>query len=200
MTNSGPRDPRTKVKPTDSPTYSKHESGTTTISESPHIQFRLVTMLLTLVTAVNNRGHSTLQKQPPSHEEEGYCAPLETSQPYSNIVTNAIATILVRNTEVVAAVTDNKTSPSAVQTLGHLEQPPSIWRVFALQEDRDLNDPIVTPQDQLPPAGFVTLANPILLDDYFTNTPDKLFLAVKAGQSHWPSIVTNSWSASLNLK
>jgi hypothetical protein len=194
MLNSGATDPRSKVKPTDSP---KHEAGTTTISESPHIQFRLITMLLTLVTAVNNRGHSTLQKRSPSHEE-GYCAPLETSQPYSKIVTNAIATILVRNTEVVAAVTDNKTSPSAIPTSGHSGQP--IWRVFALQEDRDLNDPIITPQDQLPPAGFVTLANPILLDDYFTNSPDKLFLAVKAGQSHWPSIVTNSWSASLNIK
>ena len=130
-----------------------------------------------------------MPKQPESHEEI-YCGPLETSQAYPKLVTNAVATILVRNNEVVAAVTTETPSRPAAHASGQSERPPAYWQVFALQEDRDPDDSATFPPD------FLTLANPIRQDDYFKGIPSgEPFLLVESGQSHWPSINSNSWSS-----
>ena len=60
--------------------------------------FGSLTMLLTLVTAINNGGKPVLQLDAPA-----YHGALETSQPTSDVVLNAVAAILVRNNEIIAA-------------------------------------------------------------------------------------------------
>lgn len=73
-----------------------------TMEQSPdlHREFRSLIMILGLVTAINNGGHSTLAQD----FREGYIALLDTSLPAPSVVANSISTILVKNVEVIACM------------------------------------------------------------------------------------------------
>ena len=62
-----------------------------------HRKFYSITALLTLVTAINNRGHSTL-----SGYSGPYQTPLDKNLPTNERVLNAIAILLVQDAEAVA--------------------------------------------------------------------------------------------------
>jgi hypothetical protein len=72
---------------------SQHDSD-----DSHYNYFGSLTMLLSLVTAINNGGKPILLIDAPA-----YRGALETSQPASDVVLNAVAAILVRNNEIIAA-------------------------------------------------------------------------------------------------
>ena|ERR1700735_1481752 len=73
-----------------------------------HHEFRSLSMLLTLVTAINNAGCPTFKLDAPIYRG------LETYQPPKYLVLNAVAAVLVRNREIVAAVGHANNSVVAV--------------------------------------------------------------------------------------
>jgi hypothetical protein len=76
------------------------ESDLTLASEDLHHQFCSIITLLALVTNFNNQGCSLL----PEGSQVIYCSPLDIrTQPANTILLNALAAILMRDTNIVAA-------------------------------------------------------------------------------------------------
>jgi hypothetical protein len=73
-------------------------------SDDRHKEFSSLTMLLTLLTAINNGGYPVFRLDTPL-----YRGALEVSQSPSDVVLNAVAAILVRNHEIIAAIAQHQT-------------------------------------------------------------------------------------------
>jgi hypothetical protein len=78
-------------------------------SEERHLEFSSLTMLLTLMMAINNGGYPVFKLDAPA-----YRGALEISQPASDLVLNAVAAILVRNHEIIAAIAQGQTLVVAI--------------------------------------------------------------------------------------
>ena len=96
-------------------------------SEDLHKKFCSLMMLLTLATAINNRGH-------PVHPRP-YRMPLDRNLQTDEKVLNAIATLLVQDAEVVAVSACNPFShdPASGQQGG--------YQVWAVQQGPQVNYP-----------------------------------------------------------
>jgi hypothetical protein len=98
-------------------------------SEDLHRKFNSITALLTLVTAINNRGHPILS---------GHSAPYQTlldrNLPEHKKVLNAIATLLVQDAEVVAVAGCN---PFPNGDSGSGQQ--GSYQVWAVQQSPQVN-------------------------------------------------------------
>ena len=68
------------------------------LSQNPHHEFRSVIILLCVITALNNRGHPTYGSLLSTQ------GPLETPQDSRTLIMNAIASIMVREHEVIAVM------------------------------------------------------------------------------------------------
>ena len=73
-------------------------------NDSLHNEFTSLTMLLTLVMAVNNGGNPIFKL-----DLQAYRGTLEISQPASNVVLNAVAALLVQNHEIIAVAGQKQT-------------------------------------------------------------------------------------------
>jgi hypothetical protein len=62
-----------------------------------HLRFGSLSMMLTLLTAINNGGHPTLKLDTQTYRN------LEPHEPPKYLVLNAVVAVLVRNHEVIAA-------------------------------------------------------------------------------------------------
>jgi hypothetical protein len=113
-----------------------------------HHEFRSLSMLLTLVTAINNAGCPTFKLDAPIYRG------LETYQPPKYLVLNAVAAILVRNREIVAAVGHANNSVVAV----HDEHEPPEDQV---DPDVAMNDGIDHKETLFRPfSSFTAIPNP----------------------------------------
>jgi hypothetical protein len=171
-------------------------------------RFRTINMILPVVTAANNQGHSTLN---PSHGSgpESLRDIFSKDQHHPAISLSAIATLLVRNGEVVAVTTLH--SAPLVREFGVVssESTPNSRR----QKDEGHDGEVVTGEGgnnaghipgehsddldldlgqvnglplELGP-GFVTFANASSRDGYFEDQSDKV-REVNLGTSHWPMV------------
>jgi hypothetical protein len=78
---------------------------------NPHCKFRSLSLLLTLVSALNHDGHSILGTM------EGTHGPVDTPQTPIEMAINAFAAVLVRNNEVIAVLASSPHTPLKFVTL-----------------------------------------------------------------------------------
>jgi hypothetical protein len=114
-----------------------------------------------------------------------YMGLLEKSQPNSTIALNAVATILVRNVEVVA-VSCQVPAASISQADGKTDDE-TPFQVLAVQEHDE--EPWITRPDTSVPTSFTALANP----GNATQQLEPLYVQSASGKSRWPAISQNSW-------
>jgi hypothetical protein len=145
-----------------------------------HNQFRSITMLLTLLTAVNNQGYPTLGKVTKGSAFQGV---LEPPQPHREVLLNALAAILVRDTEVVAVVCDSYPPYS--------KTPLEVVAVCDEWSEVMFPDPIQRVKT------FSAFANPNGKDRY----PTALRCCVQPTPdgSHWPKVCEDPWYGLLSL-
>jgi hypothetical protein len=142
-------------------------------NSSLHAEFRTLTMLLSLVTAMNNlqTGLPTLV----SVFEEEYHDPLETAgQTTQSLAMNAAAVIFSRDTEIVAVAGPSSSSQQptyllAIQDESQVKDLHFMNTVVAYPDDTDMH---IQSEGGLFPSQFSLL---------------------KAGTSHWPSIIKDPW-------
>jgi hypothetical protein len=137
------------------------------------LEYRLTSMLLALIAAINGP-----RDDPPQYEP-----PLERSQSSCRIL-NALANILVRNTEVVAISANANRPPDNIQQAETLA-------VFAVEED-DEQEANELPSLSTSLRNFTMVRNTewssatVAEGTWFTN--------VKQGESKWAEIMANPWS------
>jgi|ERR1700722_3575747 len=168
------------------------------VTEPLHSEFKTLTMLLTLVTALNNSGHPTLLAR---KRDGNYRGPLEVPQSNRGITLNAITSILVRDTEVVAAIAHDPNPPSEPYPSSSEDAKPEermTYQVFAMQVDPEW-DQLASEALRKPVPSVVTLANHDRRDQYMKQSdPTRFVVQAPRGESHWPLISKESWSG-LNI-
>jgi hypothetical protein len=156
-----------------SPMYISTDTAPTAAAlEASELQgeFRTLTMLVTLVSAMNDKFNRSTLPQTSFNGAEA----VEPLQPTTRrLALNAIATILVRDDEIIAA------SGSLLPPANALNHP----------------DPrvLVVLQNQ-PQAMGRHSANPDT-----NNFPFDQFVFAPTGRSHWPSVLKNCWHG-LNIR
>jgi hypothetical protein len=158
-------------------------------AEDYHKRFRSLISLTALVSRINHDdGQSAIFKglqQNTSFDER--------KLPTRNLVLNAIATILVRNVEIVATACYD----SELDTVSKTNGPPT-YEVFVMQ-----NAPSLAEDDSyFPPlpfdgtdfmAGITAVTNPRDKDKYFHDVKDcSRYLVVPQGKSHLGDINGNT--------
>jgi hypothetical protein len=153
-----------------------------------HKEFQATILVLTLVTCLNNGGHPVLKQS----FRAKYQGTFDRTQPNKSIALNAIAAMLVRNTEVIAAapqdfpiiVTD---TPHDILSLDRHEH-----------EDCILNENDWQPKElgelgESLSSGFATVANPDYNDKHYDREAPGHCVMAQPGISHWPSIRADGW-------
>jgi hypothetical protein len=155
-----------------------------------HKEFRTLTMLLTLVTGLNNQyGHPMLLKS----FAERYEGAFERTRSNYSIALNAVAAILVRNYEVIAAHNDQVPSP-VNSPLKHLES----IDVLTVH-DEDWRDEDLEELQHTLSTNFATFANTDHKDDYYDRTFPGHCILANPGTSHLPLMNQSMWY-SLKIK
>jgi hypothetical protein len=143
---------------------------------------RTLSILLTLVTSINNQSHPTL----PMSFEERYFGTFEKNQPNRSIALNAIATILVRNFEIVAVMAHDPQKPPLFE---NEQDPLDLLAVL----DEDWKEEELVEIQTIISKGFSALANPDTKDRHYDKSyPGYCILASPRG-SHWPAIRRDRW-------
>jgi hypothetical protein len=143
------------------------------------IEFRILTMLLALVTAMNNKGQSMVDW----HKKKK----ADKREAVDNRVPQAIACLLVRDFEVVAAMSQ-PTLPQAISILS-VDDPEHFG------DDEDMTEHVEVTMGR----GFATVANPDHRDHarYFGDEKGKKSIVIPkkqkvllapAGTSRWDTI------------
>jgi hypothetical protein len=164
-----------------------------------HHEFRVLTMVLTLLTAVNNNGH------PSFRETSGVplTGPLERGTPHEKLTLEATAAILVRDTEIVTATTCRPSVDDLSTSLPSLpdedredsEHPKNPIHLLAVQED--LFFEFTSKEfDDINMAEIATISNPDQRDEHSFSSgggEDFQCILVSPGMSHWSKIKDDSW-------
>lgn len=162
-------------------------------------EFRNITSLLAVTTAINNRGVSILPYK--KIYDEPYQTLLDTNLPTPILVTQAIAILNVRKHEVVATIVcDPNIKPTSVKRTNSTFNPETTLQIFAYAEQRDWED--IKFESFLP--TFTTFANPENDDEYFgdldNTTPMPHCTLVPPGTSHW-ELIQGEWTClNINLQ
>ena len=147
-------------------------------------EFKMLSSLLTLVTAINNRGSSTMLGS-------------TNRQPYYTTPLNAVTSVIVRRSEIIAAVADRSrvaapTGPSSVPQPDLSATPPTLdplprnvspakeLHVFAMAEDVEQEGEIQ--------ARFTAFANPRRGDRPGGKSDSSHCMLLVSGNSHWQTI------------
>lgn len=158
-------------------------------SENHRVEFGTLTMLVTLTTAINNSGSPILKVDSPA-----YHGALETSQPASDVVLNAVASILARNHEIIAVTGQSQTQVVAIhddddvtRNLEDIEDVDIVMDEGAADQDVTFPNPssstaVPNSRDDDPFDSFVRYDNPC------TPVNDPL-------QSHWSSKCQGGWES-----
>ena len=148
---------------------------------SLHAEFRTLTVLLSLITNMNNlsTGHPILVKE----FEEEYRGPLEIlGQTTHSFGLNAAAAILARDNEIVAVAGPSRSLPTG-------DSPPYLLLIQDAPQ-ASLKDPrFVNVNSTAAPECSLTQRNIHFLSE------GALFpsMLLKTGTSHWPSIQRDPW-------
>jgi len=144
-------------------------------------------MLLTLVTDITY-GHPTLK----SGDEKRYQPALESSQTGHILALNAVAALLVRDSEIVATAAYGAVPQVVKDSITHIHrEPPSesiSCQLFATLEEPRLEDVVVSDL-RYTFKGFTTVTNP----DDKDRTLDNMCTAISPGESHWSSLKSDKW-------
>jgi hypothetical protein len=139
-------------------------------------EFRTLSTLLTLITALNHDGPATLNLK----SEE----PLESPNSPETIMLNAITAYMVRRDEIVAAVFASPTNTVFTQA----PQTSIVLSTTYLSEEEEL-EPDFRGLDS---GAIATVANPRGSHKY--NFPDDAeCIVVPEGKSHWPKLMKDQW-------
>lgn len=164
-----------------------------------HRKFCSITALLTLVTAINDRGHSTL-----SGYSVPYHALLDKNLPTDEKVLNGIATLLVQDAEVVAVAACN---PSPHHDPVSDQQ--NSYQVWAIQQGSQVNYASCDLDPAMKGIQFDSNGRPFLviqpllpsqaLTFFAVSTGSKDYVIVNAGISHLAAIKSSKWDGLLSL-
>jgi hypothetical protein len=136
-------------------------------------EFRSLSLLLPLVTGISHQGHPTFKDLKQDH--------LKPSQPPPDIALNSIASLLVRNFEVVAAATQSTPCENEFNILAML-----------LGSDSDLDLDLELPNgSRVKSFSFSTIANPDTKDRHYDLAHPYCVYSNK-GESHWHKMLTDN--------
>ena len=143
-----------------------------------HSEFSRLTTLLTLVTAINNKGHPTLERE----FSDGYEDLFDTCLPEASSIIHALSLILVRDYQDIAvALPNSQYHPSASSVHS------SILQVYVMQDDdlqfedtvvRDYDVVALTPIENAGTKEYRETSNNIV---------------ITKGTSHFDLISNNNW-------
>jgi hypothetical protein len=161
-------------------------------AEQLHAKFRTIIMLLTLVTAVNNGGQSILvQQQGPAKDLK---IALDSANPTRDNTMNSVASIMVRNGEVVATAGHYTTNGSTTHV-----------QVFAAQDGLKATDPQQAADGAdskinfpIESASFTAIINP---EKNFgkKRIGDGHYKEANQGKPHWDPILKEDWTSLLEI-
>ena len=151
----------------------------------PHLEFRTLSMLFTTVSTIN-RGQPS---QPSRPYDEKYYTKKERSSRRERAL-NAVATILVRNTEVVAVVDHGPSQHEPYQSMLCRTESGRIRRRMGSNhlfwDPKSVPSQIQIGRSQI--RGFRTLQN-------FSKSKKKpLYVIAKPGESHYCLISESHWN------
>jgi hypothetical protein len=147
-----------------------------------HVEFRTIVLLLALITATNNGGHSALVD---AFDEEYYGALESAQQSIHTLILNSAAAIIVRDTEFVALAGLTPPFPSGASTKPPLNYSPHFLAIQYEQCSKEAD----------------AITNPDAEGKCFQFGDDRAYrcVLVKSGTSHWTWILKNPWHG-LQLK
>ena len=149
-------------------------------TKNPHIEadpcreFGSLTMLLALVTAVENGGHSSLQ---PAYRER-YKGLFDTMEPDPNNVVNAVAAILERDNRAVAVLA---TKSPCHQSVSHV--PLNVGHYVYVTQDGGLHFNETNSKDH-----SITVLEPIANASTQKHPQNDVTLVITKGTSHFDLI------------
>jgi hypothetical protein len=152
-------------------------------------EFSALTTMLTLVTAINSGGRQVLQSDKSKLPE----MPTTLKKPQSESILDALATLLVREVEIVAvtaftSVEQSPADPSQPQTIADTLDILAIWESESPHEDdSSFSDPKFNPD-------FTALPNPNSLSPFEDVPSNAQYTILKEGKSYWPDVEKNPWS------
>jgi hypothetical protein len=176
-----------------------------------HKYFRCTITLITLIAAINHRGHPTL-KNPDAGDCRGAFVPPKTNPTDPVVPLDAVAAILVRGAEVVAVSANNNLfNPEGVASAQPIHNP-AIESKLQLTISSDDNR-LLMPVDDLELFGlegddpdfeaalisaqFAAISNPDIKDRYTFSSCPPACIITEAGTSRWQH-VTKGWEAMLD--
>jgi hypothetical protein len=169
-------------------------------------EFRQVTVMLSLLAAINSDGRQVLDSKPyeADHNFDAMPASLDRTQPASRLVMTALSILLVRNNEVVA-VTAAANGPglrraSGIDSESHHLPPDNTSHLHALAS-REASSPV---SDLAAPGlvDFIAFRNPEWYKEA-NNSPsakiwkenaDAQYMVLPRGNSLWEFILNDPWS------
>ena len=156
---------------------------------NPLEEFSALMILLTLVTAINSSGRQVLQSDISKAPEMP--TTLEKSQSILGLAQNALATLLVRGTEIIAVTAATSVELRSADP-SHPAEIADTLDLLAVQDssrqdDIDISDPKFN-------LDFTALPNVIdSLSPFVDINPDAQYTLFKEGKSYWPDVEKNPW-------
>jgi len=145
-------------------------------------EFRAISMLLTIVTAANHKGHSTLN---PTHGKGP--RPLRSllnlrHQHRNTLILNAISALLVRDGRDVVSVVNRGSGDGHYCIMGNA------YTKVVMDGDDDFDEESTKLLSAALECGFTTFTNAGPKDPHFKDTSDPRVRLAHPGKSHWSKI------------
>jgi hypothetical protein len=141
-------------------------------------EFRQLTMLRATLASINSEGRQVVRPASPGPA----ILSLEKRQPPHRLAMNSVATLLIRQSEVVAV-----TTPANYDHVGDVSDPAETLDVLAMQEteqESTVND--------LGIVEFAAIGNPES-ESVFTFGDGDEIVVVPHGKARWSRILQNPW-------
>jgi hypothetical protein len=200
---------RNTPRPSQSQIEVEHANQSEPVADNVFAEFRQVTVILSLLAAINSDGRQVLDSKPYEADQnfDAMLVSLDRTQPASRLVMTALSILLVRNNEVIA-VTAAATAPGLRHAGGIINHPDSdrlplhysTSNLHALAS-REASSPV---SDFAAPGlvDFIVVRNPEWYNEsnnsplakIWKENPSAQYMVLPKGTSRWEFILKDAWS------
>jgi hypothetical protein len=165
-------------------------------------EFRQVTVMLSLLAAINSGGRQVLDSKPYEADRnfDAMPASLERTQPAHRLVMTALSILLVRNNEVVAVTAATDLGPGP-ETFNHRATSPPDSNL----QDLASREASLLPESDLAKPGlvdFIAVRNPEWFNEsnnsplakIWKDNPNAQYMVLPTGTSRWEVVLNDAWS------
>jgi hypothetical protein len=161
------------------------------------MEFRRLTMLVSLLTSINSDGRRVTSESP-----ELMITSLEgRTQPIRSLAMNTLAILLIHHHEVVAVTA---TTPDHTSTFSNRSDSDAPMPIASNMQDLAKQEANPIPESKYAEAGimdFIVTSNPERpksfqdhLPDIWKNHPTAQYMVVPPGRSSWKVVKISAWS------